>query len=173
MSISTNPYCKYWKVWTTSVTLSLDCRFAMKDPCLVLNLLIISLVTLMKRRTRCQDHQTADVVQHSIYYCHWESYDKRQNLSFIKLALLPQKEHNTTVPSRNMLAMLDIPNMFGSWPFLTATEKVMISVKTCFSQKLVTVPDRNTTAPSLNLLCQTFQTCLGLEHPLLLLRKLW
>ena len=40
-----------------------------------------------------KDHQTADVVQH----------DKRQNMFFIKLALLSLKEHNTTAPSRNML----------------------------------------------------------------------
>ena len=76
-----------------------------------------------KYKVSSQDHQTADVVQHSTYYCHWETYDKRQNMFFIKLALLSLKEHKTTAPSRNMLAMLDIPNMFGSWPFITAAEK--------------------------------------------------
>ena len=73
-----------------------------------------------KYKVSSQDHQTADVVQH----------DKRQNMFFIK----PLKEHNNSSITKHV--MLDIPNMFGSWPFLTAAEKV-ISVYHVFHKSLL------------------------------------
>ena len=43
-------------------------------------------------------------------------------------------QHNSSITEH---VVLNIPNMLGSWASITAAEKVMISLKTCFAKELV------------------------------------